>query len=36
MALLLDFGDDAIKFELRFFVDFGQGLKTKDDLQMAC
>ena len=35
MALLLDFGDDAIKFELRFFVDFGQGLKTKDDLQMG-
>jgi potassium efflux system protein len=34
-ALLLEFGDDAIRFELWAFVDFGQGLKTKDDLQMA-
>ncbi len=34
-ALLLDFGDDAIKLELRFVVDFGKGLKTKDEVQMA-
>ena len=34
-ALVLDFGDDAIKFELRAFVDFGVGERTKDDLQMA-
>ncbi|MCZ6779957.1 MAG: mechanosensitive ion channel [Acidobacteria bacterium] len=34
-ALLLEFGDDAIKFELRIFVDFGIGLKTKDDLHMG-
>jgi potassium efflux system protein len=34
-ALLLQFGDDAIRFELRCFVDFGEGLETKDDLHMA-
>ena len=34
-ALLIAFGDDAIKFELRFVVDFGNGLKSKDDVQMA-
>jgi potassium efflux system protein len=34
-ALLLGFGNDAINFELRFVVDFGQGLKTKDEVQMA-
>jgi potassium efflux system protein len=34
-ALLLGFGDDAINFELRFVVDFGQGLATKDEVQMA-
>jgi potassium efflux system protein len=33
-ALLLDFGDDAIKFELRCFVDFGTGLQVRDDLHM--
>jgi potassium efflux system protein len=33
-ALLLEFGDDAIRFELRIFVDFGQGLKTRDELHM--
>jgi potassium efflux system protein len=33
-ALLLGFGDDAIKLELRFVVDFGQGLVTKDEVQM--
>ena len=32
---LLDFGDDAIRFELRVFVDFGQGVATKDALHMA-
>ena len=34
-ALLLAFGDDAINFELRFVVDFGNGIKAKDDVQMA-
>ncbi len=34
-ALLISFGDDAINFELRFVVDFGQGLATKDDVQMS-
>ena len=34
-TLLLDFGDDAINFELRFVVDFGQGLATKDQVQMS-
>jgi potassium efflux system protein len=34
-VLLLTFGDDAINFELRFVVDFGQGLATKDEVQMA-
>ena len=34
-ALLLGFGDDAIKFELRIFVDFGKGLVTKDAVQMG-
>ena len=34
-ALLMEFGDDAIKFELRIFVDFVRGLKTKDDLHMG-
>jgi potassium efflux system protein len=33
-ALLLGFGDDAIKFELRIFVDFGKGLAAKDAVQM--
>jgi len=35
VALLLEFGDDALKFELRYFVDFGQGLKTRDELHTA-
>jgi potassium efflux system protein len=35
VALLLEFGDDALKFELRYFVDFGQGLKTRDELHVA-
>jgi potassium efflux system protein len=34
-VLLLEFGDDAIRFELRFVVDFGLGLTTKDEVQMA-
>lgn len=34
-ALLLTFGDDAINFEARFVVDFGNGIKAKDDVQMA-
>ena len=34
-VLLLSFGDDAINFELRFVVDFGLGLATKDAVQMA-
>ena len=33
-ALLLAFGDDAIKFELRYFVDFGMGLRTRDEVHM--
>jgi len=34
-TLLLDFGEDALKFELRVFLDFGKGLKTGDELRMA-
>jgi len=34
-VLLIEFGDDAIKLELRFFVDFGRGLGTKDELLAA-
>jgi potassium efflux system protein len=34
-VLLLSFGDDAINFELRFVVDFGLGLATKDAVQMS-
>jgi len=34
-ALLLDFGEDALKLELRCFVDFGMGLKVNDELHMA-
>ncbi len=34
-ALLLGFGDDAVNLELRFVVDFGQGLSTKDEVQMT-
>ncbi|MCZ6779048.1 MAG: mechanosensitive ion channel [Acidobacteria bacterium] len=32
---LEDFGDDAVHFELRCFVEFGHGLQAKDELQMA-
>jgi len=31
-ALLLEFAEDSLKFELRAFVDFGIGLATKDAL----
>ena len=31
-VLLLEFGEDALKLELRAFVYFGQGLKIKDEL----
>ena len=34
-VLLLEFGTDAIHVELRFVVEFGQGLTTKDQVQMA-
>ena len=34
-ALLLEFGESAMKFELRFFVDFGQGMATKDKVHEA-
>jgi potassium efflux system protein len=33
-VLLLEFGNDAIKFELRYYVDFGNGLRTRDELHM--
>jgi potassium efflux system protein len=31
-ALLLEFGEDALKFELRAYLDFGKGLKVRDQL----
>jgi potassium efflux system protein len=34
-VLLLEFGSDAIKFELRYYVDFGMGLRTRDECHMA-
>ena len=34
-ALLLEFGEQAMKFELRFFVDFGQGLSTRAQVHEA-
>jgi len=34
-ALLIEFADDAIIFELRFVVDFGNGIEAKDEVQMA-
>jgi len=33
--LLIEFGDDSLHFELRVFVDFGEGLRVKDELHMA-
>jgi potassium efflux system protein len=35
VALMTEFGDDAMKFELRFFTEFGVGLGTKDAVHMA-
>jgi potassium efflux system protein len=35
LALVLGFGEDAVNIELRFVVDFGQGLSTKDEVQIA-
>jgi potassium efflux system protein len=34
-VLLLEFGEHALEFELRFYVEFGDGLSTNDDLHMA-
>jgi potassium efflux system protein len=34
VALLLDFADDAVRFELRCYVDFGNGLQVRDELHM--
>ncbi len=34
-VLLLNFGDDAVQLELRFIVEFGKGLATKDEVQMS-
>ena len=31
----MNFGEDAVQMELRFFVDFGQGLSTRDQVQMG-
>jgi potassium efflux system protein len=35
LALVLGFGDDAVNVELRCVVDFGQGLSTLDEVQIA-
>ncbi len=34
-VVLIEFGSDAVQFDFRTFVDFGDGEKTKDDLQMT-
>lgn len=34
-ALLQEFGESALRFELRAFVDFGLGLVAKDQLLVA-
>jgi potassium efflux system protein len=34
-VVLLEFGKNAIQLELRFFVDFGQGYNTREDLNMS-
>jgi len=34
-VVLLEFGKNAIHLELRFYVDFGQGYQTKEDLNMS-
>ena len=34
-AVLIEFGESAVKLELQIFVEFGFGAKTKDEVQMA-
>ena len=34
-VVLIEFGNDAVHFDFRAFVDFGDGEKTKDELQMT-
>ena len=34
-ALVISFGDDSINLELRFVVDFGNGIQSKDEVQMT-
>jgi potassium efflux system protein len=34
-VLVLEFGTDAIRMELRYFVDFGEGLKSRDAIHVA-
>jgi potassium efflux system protein len=34
-VLLTQFGENALEFELRVFVDFGHGIKTGDDIRVA-
>ena len=34
-AIIIDFAQDAINFELRFVVDFGNGIQVRDEVQMA-
>ncbi len=34
-AIIIDFAKDAINFELRFVVDFGNGIQVRDEVQMA-
>jgi potassium efflux system protein len=34
-VLVLEFGTDAIRMELRYFVDFGQGLESRDAIHVA-
>jgi potassium efflux system protein len=34
-VVLIEFGNDAVQFDFRTFVDFGEGEKTKDELQMT-
>ncbi len=34
-TLVISFGDDSVNLELRFVVDFGNGLTAKDEVQMT-
>ncbi|MCK5736678.1 MAG: mechanosensitive ion channel, partial [Spirochaetaceae bacterium] len=34
-AIIIDFATDAINIELRFVVDFGNGIQVRDEVQMA-